>query len=62
MSCENEYCIYNKGSNCLLEIVSINTLGMCDGCIIVSLDKNFLEEEKERQLKAINDRRKVTGK
>ena len=62
MICENEYCIYNKGGNCLFERVTINTLGMCDDCTIVSLDKEFLEAEKEQQLKKIDSRWEAMGK
>jgi len=61
MDCENEYCIYNKESKCRFECVTINTLGMCEDCVIISLDKDFLEAEKERQLKAIDDRWEATG-
>jgi len=34
----------------------MNSLGMCDDCIIVSLDGDFLEAEKERQLAEIEER------
>ena len=50
MSCENDHCIYNKDFECILDKISINSLGMCDDCIMVALDKNFLEAEKARQL------------
>jgi len=56
MRCENEFCIYNKGNNCRFERVTINTLGMCEDCIIITLEKDFLEAEKEMQLKKIDSR------
>jgi len=56
MKCENEYCIYNKENKCQFEQVGINSLGMCDDCIIVSFDKNLLAAEKEKQLNEINNR------
>jgi len=56
MQCENEYCIYNRELKCLLDKVAINSLGMCDDCIIISLSKNFLESEKTRQLQDIESR------
>ena len=56
MECDNKYCIYQKNSRCLIEKVTINGLGMCDNCILISLDKDFLETEKERQLQEIESR------
>jgi hypothetical protein len=56
MQCENNYCIYQIENKCRHEKISLNALGMCDDCIIVSLDENFLTVEKERQLQEINSR------
>jgi len=56
MTCENEYCIYNNKNKCRLENTSINTLGMCDDCIIVSLDKKLLVELKETQLHSVAEK------
>lgn len=56
MNCENEYCIYNLESKCLLEKISVNSLGMCDDCIMISLDEGFLAAEKQRQLSEIESR------
>ena len=56
MKCEFEYCIYNRDLDCMIDEPTINSLGMCDACIILSLDKNFLEKEKERQLREMENR------
>ena len=56
MSCENDYCIYNVENKCRFEKVAINSLGMCESCIIVSLDKSFLEMEKKKQRTEIDMR------
>ena len=56
MNCANEYCLYNKGCKCTLESISIDSLGHCDDCIIVELDENIVEAEKERQLNKMNQR------
>jgi hypothetical protein len=56
MQCENEYCIYNRENKCLFETAAINSVGMCDDCIIISLDRNFLEFEKARQFQEIEKR------
>ena len=51
MECENDYCIYNRKSRCVLDKISINSLGMCDDCIMIELDEEFLEAEKARQIR-----------
>ena len=56
MKCEVEYCIYNRDSVCICDITQLNSLGMCEECILVSLDKDFLEAQKERQLQQIEER------
>ena len=39
-------CIYNRNLACILDEIIINYLGMCDDCVIVALDEDFLEVEK----------------
>ena len=62
MQCENEYCIYHKSGKCRLNNVTINSVGICDDCIIVSLDEDFLRVEKERQLQQLDSRWEATAK
>ena len=57
MKCEFEYCLYNIDFNCIADEPEVNSFGMCDTCIIVLLDKEFLEKEKERQLSKIKSLR-----
>lgn len=49
MKCEFDLCVYNQDSNCTLDEISINQLGMCEDCMIVELDENMLEQEKQRR-------------
>ena len=56
MKCEFEYCIYNRDFNCIADKPEINSFGMCDTCVIVSFDREFLEKEKEKQLFRIENR------
>jgi len=56
MKCEFEYCIYNENFECVADNPGIDSLGMCDACIVISLDKVFLEKEKQRQLLEIEQR------
>jgi len=62
MDCEKEYCIYNMDNRCRFEKVTINSLGMCDDSVLISLDKGFLAKEKARQLQNIEERWKDTDK
>ncbi len=56
MKCEMDYCIYNRDFQCLLQTIWVNSLGMCEECILVSLDDAFLEAQKQRQLHRIQDK------
>ena len=51
MKCDLDYCIYNKNFECILHSIQINSFGMCEQCVLLTLDKGFLETEKENQLK-----------
>jgi len=56
MNCEANFCIYNKNYGCILKEIEIDSSGMCISCINISLNSDFLEEEKERQLEQIESR------
>ena len=56
VKCEFEYCIYNRNFGCILNGTEINSLGLCASSIIVTLDADFLDEAKERQLQEIEAR------
>ena len=53
MNCANEYCLYNKDFKCIIDGVNIDLLGHCDDCIMVRIDKEVLNAEKERQLSKV---------
>lgn len=50
MECEFSYCIYNSANKCLLNNIKINVVGMCEECIIVSIDEKILDKQKQNQL------------
>ena len=54
MNCAYDYCLYNKGYKCTLDEVNIDSIGHCDDCIIVKIDSDILESEKERQLSKLS--------
>ncbi len=49
MRCELDYCIYNHAKECSLETIEVNAFGMCDDCILLTLDEEILEEVKRMQ-------------
>ncbi|MCL1883799.1 MAG: hypothetical protein FWF81_08630 [Defluviitaleaceae bacterium] len=56
MNCSYNYCLYNENGSCKHKTITINDVGMCDDCIIVSLNDDFLAAEKLRQLREIDER------
>jgi len=53
VNCAYEYCLYNKDYKCTLDGVEIDSQGHCDDCIMVKIDKDVFNAEKERQLSKI---------
>ena len=51
MKCENTFCIYQHNDNCMLDHVSIDSLGMCTECIYPDIDENALNRAKSKFLK-----------
>lgn len=56
MKCESDYCIYNRDFSCIIKETLINSLGMCEECIRVSIPDDVLKELKKRQLEEIDSR------
>ena len=50
LSCENEFCIYQKQGSCILESVQLDTQGGCQDCIYVTVEEDTLSDLKERLL------------
>lgn len=42
LQCENNLCIYNKQNMCILDTITLNTIGICNECILLSLDESLL--------------------
>ena len=49
IKCEFDHCKYNKNFECILDKISVNAFGMCEECILVSFERDFLEKKKEEQ-------------
>lgn len=48
-SCDNTYCIYQENNACLLDRISVNGIGQCLDCILVTIDPDTLEKMKRIQ-------------
>ena len=62
MKCDFERCIYNRASGCTAGEIGITCMGMCDSCIVLSLDTEFIKREKDRQRQEVEDRETKTEK
>ena len=39
INCENELCIYCKNNKCILDIIQLNSMGICNECVQISIEK-----------------------
>ena len=53
LSCHNEFCIYQKQGNCILNSVSLDIQGNCLDCVYVNVEEESLNDLKEKQLKKL---------
>jgi len=50
ISCQNEFCIYQKHGNCLLESIQLDIQGNCMNSIYISIEEVALKNLKENLL------------
>ena len=55
LSCENEFCIYQKQGLCILESVQLDIQGNCVNCIYIHIEKEILNNMKEKFLRRSQD-------
>jgi len=55
LSCENEFCIYQKQGNCILKNVQLDTQGNCVDCTCINIEENTLTDLKEKRLSELSD-------
>lgn len=48
LTCENEFCIYQKKGNCILDKVHLDIQGNCADCIYINLEESMLNALKNR--------------
>ena len=51
MKCENSFCVYQSKGKCMLDKVSIDSLGMCAECIYPDIDDKILNQAKSKLIK-----------
>lgn len=57
MNCGLELCIYNKENICILGSISIDEVGGCADCVLISIEKTELDRYKAELLeKYLNDK------
>lgn len=55
MKCENNYCIYEKKGECMVDEIVIDRCGMCSEYVCVDIDEIILMQEKEKLLKIYSE-------
>jgi len=53
--CENEFCIYQKQGNCILERVKLDIQGNCMDCLYVNIQEDTLDLLKEDLLRNLEE-------
>lgn len=48
IKCENELCIYCKNNKCILVAIQLNSMGICNECVQISIEKNQLNYLKRK--------------
>ena len=51
MKCENNFCVYQHEDKCILDEISVDSLGMCEECIYPDIDEKILNKAKMKLLK-----------
>lgn len=57
LSCENEFCIYQKQGTCVLEEVQLDIQGNCVDCIYINLEDEMLSNLKANSLKVLGSQK-----
>lgn len=55
MDCENNLCVYWEADSCILDTISIDSLGRCAACILISIDEKTLKAGREKFLARSED-------
>lgn len=53
MKCNCEYCVYNKSRSCSLEETTLNDMGVCMECMLISVTEAAVTMLKEEILQRL---------
>lgn len=53
--CENSYCVYWQSGFCVLDEVTLGTLGQCNSCILVDIDEDIVEGKRKKHIQILED-------
>ncbi len=56
ISCENEFCIYQKQGSCILKNLQLDIQGNCLDCIYINIEEDVLIALKEKVLNDLENR------
>jgi len=60
IDCECNFCIYNRKSTCTLqEPPVISRFCSCESCILVTVDDDYADSQKEKMLRNMDERVKL---
>ena len=54
INCELGECIYNRNKKCMLNSVTINSMGMCEDCIVPDIPANLMEYFKKLTIEKLH--------
>lgn len=55
LSCENEFCIYQKHGICILKSVHLDIQGNCLDCMYIHFEENVVKNLKDKYLRSLQD-------
>lgn len=55
LSCENEFCIYWKKNQCVLDKISLDNQGVCQACIHVTISDDQLDTLRKKLLDTLEN-------
>ncbi|MBE6761550.1 MAG: hypothetical protein E7551_04620 [Ruminococcaceae bacterium] len=56
ISCENEFCVYQKQGSCILKNLQLDIQGNCLDCIYINIEEDVLIALKEKVLNDLENR------
>ena len=55
LKCSHDLCIYWEENHCILDFISIRSIGMCEECINISFEEEDLNRRREELRKMFEE-------